>query len=153
MHRKQRTWVRTCDAANKAAENGRVRAATTVGLMSLLLLMQFVTFLIRSLFFLTALLEKEPKITVTLCWIPGGASGKESVCQCRRHKRHGLDPWVGKISWRRTWQTHSSILAWRIPWREEPGGLQSIDSQGVRHDRSNSMHAHGLIPLPPCFPK
>lgn len=55
------------DAANKAAENGRVRAATTVGLMSLLLLMQFVTFLIRSVFFLTALLEKEPKITVTLC--------------------------------------------------------------------------------------
>ena len=30
--------------------------------------------------------------------------------------------------------THSSILAWRIPWTEEPGGLQSIGSQGVRHD-------------------
>ena len=30
--------------------------------------------------------------------------------------------------------THSSILAWRIPWTEEPGGLQSTGSQKVRHD-------------------
>ena len=30
--------------------------------------------------------------------------------------------------------THSSILAWKIPWTEEPGGLQSIRSQRVRHD-------------------
>ena len=30
--------------------------------------------------------------------------------------------------------THSSILAWRIPWTEEPGGLPSIGSQRVRHD-------------------
>ena len=30
--------------------------------------------------------------------------------------------------------THSSILAWRIKWTEEPGGLQSMGSQRVRHD-------------------
>ena len=30
--------------------------------------------------------------------------------------------------------TNSSILAWRIPWTEEPGGLQSMDLQRVRHD-------------------
>ena len=30
--------------------------------------------------------------------------------------------------------THSSILAWRIPWTEEPGGLQSMGSLGVGHD-------------------
>ena len=30
--------------------------------------------------------------------------------------------------------THSNILAWRIPWTEEPGGLQSMGSQRVRHD-------------------
>ena len=30
--------------------------------------------------------------------------------------------------------THSRILAWRIPWTEEPGGLQSIGLQRVRHD-------------------
>ena len=30
--------------------------------------------------------------------------------------------------------THSSILAWEVPWTEEPGGLQSMGSQKVRHD-------------------
>ena len=30
--------------------------------------------------------------------------------------------------------THSSVLAWRIPWTEEPGGLQSMGSQRVGHD-------------------
>ena len=30
--------------------------------------------------------------------------------------------------------THSSILAWRTPWTEEPGGLQSLESQRVGHD-------------------
>ena len=31
--------------------------------------------------------------------------------------------------------THSSILAWRIPWTEEPGGLESLGLHRVRHDR------------------
>ena len=31
-------------------------------------------------------------------------TGKEPACQCRSHKRHGFDPWVGKIPWRRAWQ-------------------------------------------------
>ena len=35
---------------------------------------------------------------------PGGATGKESTCHCKRCKRHRFDPWVGKIPWRRTWQ-------------------------------------------------
>ena len=30
--------------------------------------------------------------------------------------------------------THSSILAWKIPWTEEPGGLQSMGSQSIEHD-------------------
>ena len=42
--------------------------------------------------------------------------------------------WVGKIPWRRKWQTHSSILAWEIPWIVEPGGLQSMGSQRVGHN-------------------
>ena len=36
--------------------------------------------------------------------IPGGTGGKEPTCQCRRHERHGFDPWVRKISWRRARQ-------------------------------------------------
>ena len=35
-----------------------------------------------------------------------GASGNEPACQCRRHKKPGFDPWVGKIPWRRKWQPH-----------------------------------------------
>ena len=38
--------------------------------------------------------------------------------------------------------THSSILAWRIPWTEEPGGQQSLGSQRVRHDWSNLTYTH-----------
>ena len=34
----------------------------------------------------------------------GSASGKEPTCQCRRHKRCGFNPWVGKIPWGRAWQ-------------------------------------------------
>ena len=34
--------------------------------------------------------------------------------------------------------THSSILAWKIPWTEEPGGLQSMELQGVRHDHTGA---------------
>ena len=30
--------------------------------------------------------------------------------------------------------THSSVLAWRIPWTEEPGGLHTLGSQRIRHD-------------------
>ena len=40
--------------------------------------------------------------------------------------------------------THSSILAWRIPWTEEPGGLQPIGSQRVRHDW---VSTHARTPL------
>ena len=57
---------------------------------------------------------------------PGSASGKEPSCQCRRHETRiqslGKSPEEGMA-------THSSILAWRIPWIEEPGRLQSMGSQ------------------------
>ena len=35
---------------------------------------------------------------------PSGASGKETDCQCRKHKRHRFNPWVAKIPCRRVWQ-------------------------------------------------
>ena len=41
---------------------------------------------------------------------PGGVSGKESACQCRRHKRCRFDPWVTKIPLRRAWQTTPVFL-------------------------------------------
>ena len=38
--------------------------------------------------------------------------------------------------------THSSILAWRIPWTGEPGGLQSMGSQRVGHDKVTNTYIH-----------
>ena len=49
--------------------------------------------------------------------------------------------------------THSSILAWRIPWAEEPGGLQSMGSQRVRHDWATSFHFTSLQRLKKAVPK
>ena len=46
--------------------------------------------------------------------------------------------WVRSLGWEDPLEegmaTHSSILAWRIPWTKDPGGLQSMGSQRVRHD-------------------
>ena len=55
----------------------------------------------------------------------------KNLLQCGRL---GFNPWVGKIPWRRTWQPTPVLLPGEIPWTEEPGGLQSIGSQRVRHD-------------------
>ena len=41
--------------------------------------------------------------------------------------------------------THSSILAWKIPWTEEPGGLQSMGSPRVGHDRATSLSLLKLL--------
>ena len=40
--------------------------------------------------------------------------------------------------------THPNILAWRIPWTDEPGGLQPPGSQRVGHDQSDLAHTHTL---------
>ena len=54
------------------------------------------------------------------------AGGKEPTCQCRRCK----ETQVLSLGWEDPLEegmaTHSSILAWRIPWTEAPGGLQSV---------------------------
>ena len=48
--------------------------------------------------------------------------------------------------------THSSIYAWKIPWTEEPGGLQSTGSQRVGHDWATSCHViiHSIYFI--CYP-
>ena len=51
---------------------------------------------------------------------PGGTSGKEPACQCRRCKRHRFDPWVRKIPWRRAWQPTPIFLS------GESQGLRSL---------------------------
>ena len=51
---------------------------------------------------------------------PGGTSGKEPACQCRRHKRHKFNSWNGKITWRNAWQPTPVFLP------GEPCGLRSL---------------------------
>ena len=58
---------------------------------------------------------------------PGGSDNKESACSAGDP---GSFPGSGRsLGNPKGMATHSSILAWRIPWREEPGGLQSMGSQ------------------------
>ena len=42
-------------------------------------------------------------------------------------------------------ETHSSFLAWRIPWTEEPGGLESMDSQRIGRDWATNTHAQTYL--------
>ena len=46
--------------------------------------------------------------------------------------------------------THSSILAWRIPWTAEPGGLPSVGSPRVGHNCSNSARTRSIHSAPVC---
>ena len=73
-----------------------------------------------------------------LMGFPGGISGKQRTCQCRRYKRCRFNPWVRKIPWRREWQPIPVFLPaeshCQAPRTEEPNGLQSKGSQRVRLD-------------------
>ena len=65
---------------------------------------------------------------------PGGASGQDPTCHCKTHNKWGFNSLVGKIPLEEEMATHSSILAWIIPWTEEPGGLESTGSQRFGQD-------------------
>ena len=68
-----------------------------------------------------------------LMGFPGGASGREPTCQCRRHKRPGFDPLEeGKA-------TRSSILAWWIPWTE---GVEGYSAWGLRETDTTEAMQH-----------
>ena len=65
---------------------------------------------------------------------PSGTSGKEPACRRRTRKEMQVRPLGRKDPLEKGVATHSGILAWRIPWTEEPGELQSIGLQRVGHD-------------------
>ena len=79
--------------------------------------------------------------------LPRWHGGKESACQCRRHKRLRFDPWDGTRDdslddfLEEEMATHSSILVWEIPWTEETGGLQSTELQS-RTQLNTHRHTH-----------
>ena len=60
----------------------------------------------------------------------GGSNGKEFACNNGRLRVRSLGR---EESLEKGMVTHSSILAWKIPWTEEPGRLQSTGSQRVGH--------------------
>ena len=75
-----------------------------------------------------------------------GGSGKEPTCQCMRYETQVRflgqeDPLEEGMA------IHSSIRAWRIPWTEEPSGLQPIGSQSLTQLRQLSMHTWFLLIL------
>ena len=53
-----------------------------------------------------------------------------------------LDPWVGEDLLEEETANHSSILAWRIPWTQELGGLQSMGLQRVGHGVGHDRHTY-----------
>ena len=64
---------------------------------------------------------------------PGGSSGKEPACQCRRYKSCGFDPQVGKIPWRRKWQSTPIFLPGKSYGQRSlagysPRGCQELDT-------------------------
>ena len=68
------------------------------------------------------------------------------VAQMVKHLPAMWDTRVQSLGWEdlleKDMATHSRTLAWKIPWTEEPGGLQSMGSQRVRHDWSTSLFPH-----------
>ena len=64
----------------------------------------------------------------------GGSNGKESMWETWAWSLSQEDPLEKEMA------IHSLILAWEIPWTEEPGRLQSMGSQGVRHDWMINIH-------------
>ena len=68
---------------------------------------------------------------------PGDSVVKNPPAMQERQEMH-----VWSLGWEdpleKELATHSSIFAWEIPWKEEPGGLQSMGSQRVRHNLENN---------------
>ena len=61
--------------------------------------------------------------TNTYVGFPRGATAFPPM---QETNRHGFDPWVGKIPWRKSWQLTPVFLPGESSWTEEPGGLQSM---------------------------
>ena len=80
-----------------------------------------------------------PALTVCFCLhVESSVCRWESLCFCLRKKSYFfLFPY--SLSSEKAMAPHSSTLAWKIPWMEEPGGLQSMGSLRVRHDWATSL--------------
>ena len=87
---------------------------------------------------------------------PGGDSGKEATCQQRRSKRLGFDPWVGKIPWRRKWQSTPVFLPGESHGQKSlvgcsPWGGKELDMTEHETNESNT-HTHASHSVCPWAP-
>ena len=71
--------------------------------------------------------------------IPRWLSGKESACQCRRHRRSRFDPWVGKIPWRRKWQPTPVFLPGKF---HEHRSLAGYTHEVAESDMTEQLGTH-----------
>ena len=71
------------------------------------------------------------------------------VAQTVKNPPTKWETWVLSLGWedplKEGMATHSSMLAWRIPWTEEPGWLQFMESQEVGRDEAHSTGGHAII--------
>ena len=65
---------------------------------------------------------------------PGGASGKEHIFQCKRHKRHGFSPQVGNIPWKREWLPTPVFLSGESHGQRSLVGYSPWGCKRVRYD-------------------
>ena len=72
----------------------------------------------------------------------GWRSGKEPGCQCRRHKRHGFNPWVRKIPWRRKWQPTPEFLPGKSRGQRSLVGYSPWGH--TESDLTEQAHVHAL---------
>ena len=98
---------------------------------------------------------KESDTTEWLDWtelIPKWAS---LVAQMVKNLPAMWENWLCSLGEKIPWKTPSSILAWRIPWTEEPGGLWYTGSQRVGQDQVTNIHTHpkaeSWFPKPLCI--
>ena len=78
---------------------------------------------------------------------PSGASGKEPACQFRRHKRYRFNPWVGKIPWRRAWQSIPVFLPGESHGQRSLEGYNSMELQSqTQLKRLSIAHMYGVSP-------
>ena len=90
----------------------------------------------RSWFFFIAILKIEVGFA-------GGTRGKESSCQCRRHKKHGFSPRDGKTPWRRAWQPSAVFLPGES--HGQRSRLWSTGSCRAGHDCSDFACSHSWL--------
>ena len=103
------------------------------------------SFIISKVILFLTTLDKIAKVTAHPGF-PSGSEGKDLPAM--------WETWVRSLGWEdpleKEMAIHSSILAWRIPWMEEPGGPQSKGSQRIGHNWATSLSLSllTLLPLP-----